>query len=470
MSTLQVIENYLSQNHSRFEADLFEWLRIPSISTDSAYDSDTRRAASWIHEKFGAAGLKSEWIETCGQPLVFAESAPVSGAPTILIYGHYDVQPPDPLELWESPPFDPQIRDGKIFARGATDDKGQMITHLFAVETFLQSGLDLPLQVKFLIEGEEESGGAGLKSFLHGEVYPAEQVRQKLSADIAVISDSSQHGPGQPAITVGLRGMIHCEVHLSGPNKDLHSGAYGGTVANPGTVLSKLIASFTDQQNRVTLPGFYENVLELSESEREEFRHLDFSETDYQSETGVSSLSGEPGYSTLERRWCRPAFEVHGLNCGYQGAGAKTIIPATASAKFSFRLVAKQDPDMVKQSIRNWLEERCPPGIEMRLEMSDGAPGFLVPRDNPFLAAAATAIQQGFGKPPVMIRSGGSIPVVSQFLQMPGVDTLLLGWGQNDDNLHSPNEKFSVADFHAGIKTAAILLKELAKVSAHHTE
>ncbi|MDA7858729.1 dipeptidase [Mariniblastus sp.] len=458
-------DSYLSENHDRFESDLFEWLRMPSIGTDSAYDADVRKTAEWLAQKFIDMGLKTETIETCGHPLIYAESPKVEGAPTVLVYGHYDVQPPDPLELWETPPFEPTVRDGKVFARGATDDKGQMITHVFGVEAYLKTKGALPIQVKFLIEGEEESGGAGLKAFLNGEYDVELPVKEKISADIAVISDCSQYGPGQPAITYGLKGITYYQVNLTGPNRDLHSGGFGGTVANPANVLCKMMAALIDENGRVQVPGFYDDVEELSEREREQFSKLGFSDEDYQKELGVKALAGEKGYTTLERRWARPTFDINGLWSGYQGEGAKTVLPAKAGAKFSCRLVPNQNPEVIQEGMRKMLEALCPESIEMEFIALHGAPGFVLSLDSPYMEAAADAIEQGFGVRPVFVRSGGSIPVVNAFTEMLGIDTLLLGWGQDDDNLHSPNEKFSLEDFHRGIKSSCCLWDEVAKIA-----
>ena len=454
---MNTIESYLFANRSRFESDLFEWLRIPSIGTDSAYDEQTRAAGLWLADKFSELGLATEVIETVGHPLIYAESPPVAGAPTILIYGHYDVQPPDPLDLWETPPFEPTVRDGKVFARGATDDKGQMITHLFGVETVLKTQGELPGQVKFLIEGEEESGGKGLKAFLNGDYDGDISVKEKLAADIAVISDCSQFAPGQPAITYGLRGMLYCQIDLIGPNQDLHSGKFGGTIRNPAVVLSKLLDSLI-HRGKIQVPGFYDDVLKLSPLEEKQFSSLGFSDEEYRKELGVETLFGEEGFSSLERRWSRPTFDVHGLWSGYQGDGAKTVLPSKAGAKFSFRLVPNQDPEKIKAALRQWVISRCPQGVEIDLGVSHGSPGFVLPLESPFMDAASRAIERGFGTKPVFVRSGGGIPVVNALAKMPSVDTLLLGWGQDDDNLHSPNEKFSLSDFHLGIKTSSYLL------------
>lgn len=457
-------DSYLQENRDRFESDLFEWLRMPSIGTDSAYDNEVRQTADWLAEKFKDLGLQTEMIDTCGHPLVYAESPHVEGAPTVLVYGHYDVQPPDPLELWETPPFEPTVRDGKVFARGATDDKGQMITHVFGVETYLKTRGSLPVQVKFLIEGEEESGGAGLKAFLNGEYDKDVPIKEKISADIAVISDCSQYAPGQPAITYGLKGITYFQLNLTGPNRDLHSGGFGGTVANPANVLCKMLAALIDEKGRVQIPGFYDNVQELSQREREQFAALGFSDEEYTQELGLDALAGEDGFTTLERRWARPTFDINGLWSGYQGEGAKTVLPAKAGAKFSCRLVPNQDPKVVNAKMREMLEALCPPGIEMELISVHGAPGFVLSLDSPYMDAASRAIERGFGTRPVFVRSGGSIPVVNSFSQLLGIDTLLLGWGQDDDNLHSPNEKFSLDDFHRGIKSSCCLWDEIAKI------
>lgn len=457
---------YLTENHDRFESDLFEWLRMASIGTDSAYDSETRKAAEWLAEKFRGIDLHTEVIQTCGQPIVYAESPKVEGAPTVLVYGHYDVQPPDPLELWETPPFEPSVRDGKVFARGATDDKGQMITHLFSVETWKNTIGDLPIQIKFLIEGEEESGGAGIAEFLAGKYDKDVPVKEKIAADIAVISDSSQYAPGQPAITYGLRGICYFQLNLKGPNRDLHSGGFGGTVSNPANALATMLAALVDSEGRIQIPGFYDDVQPLSEREKAQFADLPFSDADYASELGLKELHGEKDFTTLERRWARPTLDVNGMWSGYQGEGAKTVLPAVAGAKLSTRLVPGQDPKKVYEGLEAKLKEVCPPGIEMELVDMHGAPGFVLSLDSPFMGAAAQAIENGFGTKPVFIRSGGSIPIVNQFSAMLGIDTLLLGWGQDDDNLHSPNEKFSLADFHLGIKSSCHLWQELSKIKS----
>jgi len=452
------IDDYLQSEAQRFEEELCELLRIPSVSADPALSDDVRRAAEWVAEQLGRLGLAAEVIPTDGHPLVYAESPPVEGAPTALVYGHYDVQPPDPLEQWVSPPFEPTRRDGNLYARGATDDKGQMLTHVKSVEAWMQTEGRLPLNLKFIIEGEEEVGSEALEKYI---VEHAD----RLACDCVVISDGGQFAPGRPAITYGLRGIAYYELHVSGPDRDLHSGSFGGSVTNPANALAGLLAALVDDRGRIQVPGFYDDVVPLTDRERKEFASLEFDEQAYFEQIGVTGATGEADYTTLERRWARPTCDVSGLWSGYQGDGAKTVLPATAGAKFSFRLVPDQDPEKITASLQGKLAELCPPGIELELIDLHGAPGVLVPLESPYVAAAAAAIEHGFGCRPVYTREGGSIPIVTVFHETLGADTLLLGWGQDDDNTHSPNEKFCLADFHRGIKASARLWEELSKVT-----
>jgi acetylornithine deacetylase/succinyl-diaminopimelate desuccinylase-like protein len=449
------IDAYLEAHHDQFESDLCELLRIPSVSADSRHRGDIRRAAEWLMAKFRGLKLTCELVETAGHPIVLAETPQVAGAPTVLVYGHYDVQPPDPLDEWISPAFEPTVRDGNLYARGATDDKGQMLTHVLSVESWMRTAGKLPINVKLLIEGEEEVGSENLDKFI-------ETHRDRLACDVVVISDTSQFADGVPAITYGLRGIAYYELRLRGPKQDLHSGTFGGAVKNPAIALAQMFSGLIDANGRVQVPGFYDDVEQLSDAERKQFAALPFDEDAFRSQIGVNATFGEQGFSTLERRWARPTFDVHGLTSGYQGEGAKTVLPAKASGKFSFRLVPKQDPKQISAALRMRLKELCPPGIEMELLDFHGAPGVVVPLESSFMAAAARAIEHGFGRAPVYIREGGSIPVVSTFRNLLGVDTLLLGWGRDDDNTHSPNEKFNLADFHRGIKSSARLWQELA--------
>ena len=449
------IDAYLDAHREQFEADLCELLRIPSVSADSRHRGDIRKAAQWLVPKFRGLGLACDLVETAGHPIVLAESPKIDGAPTVLVYGHYDVQPPDPLGEWISPPFEPTVRDGNLYARGATDDKGQMLTHVLSVEAWMKSVGKLPINVKLLIEGEEEVGSENLDKFIEAN-------RERLACDVVVISDTSQFAEGVPAITYGLRGIAYYELRLRGPKQDLHSGTFGGAVKNPAIALCEMFAGLIDKNGRVQVPGFYDDVAALSDTERKQFAALPFDEAVFRKQVGVAATFGEAGFSTLERRWARPTFDVHGLTSGYQGEGAKTVLPAKASGKFSFRLVPNQDPKKITASLNARLKELCPPGIEMELVEFHGAPGVVVPLESPFMAAAARSIEHGFGKAPVYMREGGSIPVVSTFRKLLGVDTLLLGWGRDDDNTHSPNEKFNLADFHRGIRSSARLWAELA--------
>ena len=450
------VDDYLDSHRGDFEEQLKALLRIPSVSAQPAHDADTRRAAEFLFEDLRSMGLDAELIPTKGHPIVYAESLRAPGKPTLLIYGHYDVQPPEPLEPWTSPPFEPTVRDGNLYARGATDDKGQMFTHLKAAEAWLETAGSLPLNVKFLIEGEEEVGGANLEEFVGSH-------REKLACDYAVISDTSQFGPGMPAITYGLKGIAYYEIIVRGARTDLHSGTFGGAVANPCNALATILASLKGPDGRIRIPHFYDDVRPLEDWERAEFAKLPFSEDEFRGALGVASLDGEAGYTTLERKWARPTCDVNGLFGGYQGPGPKTVLPGTAGAKLSFRLVPDQDPKEVARQFRAHVEAVCPPGVTHEIIDHQGSPAVLVSVDSPGVHAAARAVEAGFGRAPVFIREGGSIPVVGLFKARLGVDTLLLGWGQNDDNLHGPNEKFSLADFHRGIKAGAHLFDELAR-------
>ncbi len=450
-------DEYLEQEGNRFEDELCDLLRIPSVSADSRHKADVRRAGEWVANQFRQLDFATEVFETAGHPIVFSQSPEIPGAPTALVYGHYDVQPPDPLDEWISPPFEPTRRDGNLYARGATDDKGQMFTHVKSAEAWVRTHGKLPLNLKYLIEGEEEIGSAHLESFIAGH-------KDLLACNCVVISDTSQFGPGQPAITYGLKGIAYYELRLFGPKQDLHSGTFGGAVTNPANTLARMLASLVDGQGRIQVPGFYDDVIPLAEDERRSFAELPFSDADFMQQLNVDGLTGEVGYTTLERRWARPTCDVNGLWSGYQGEGAKTVLPAKAGAKFSFRLVPDQDPKKLTASLKAHLEGMLPPGIRMELIDFHGAPGVVVNRHSPYVQAAARAIERGFGKQPVFIREGGSIPVVLTFHQLLKADTLLLGWGLNDDNPHSPNEKFHLADFHRGIKASAYLWKELGEL------
>lgn len=440
---------------AQHEAALFELLRIPSVSADSWHKPDVARAADWVEARLRGMGLAVERFATPGAPILFAQSPPVPDKPVALVYGHYDVQPPDPLNEWLSPPFEPTVRDGNVYARGATDDKGQMLTHVLGVETLLKAEGKLPIQVKFLIEGEEEVGSENLEAAVQAN-------RDKLACDVVVVSDSSQFAPGVPAVTYGLRGIAYYELFVEGPKQDLHSGSFGGGVTNPVNTLAKLLAALVDSDGRIQLPGFYDDVEPLTERERAEFARLPFDEERFKKQLNVDGVTGEKGFTTLERRWARPTCDVNGIWGGYQGEGAKTVLPARAGAKLSFRLVPNQDPEKVTAGLRELLEPLVPPGAKLTIKPHHGAPGVKFSLESPYMAAATAAIEAGFGAKPVYMREGGSIPIVGTFARELDADVLLLGWGLDDDNTHSPNEKFNLGDFHRGIKASAALWTQLA--------
>lgn len=456
-AAMDSVDRYLDTHQARFEEQLKQLLRIPSVSAQPAHNADTRRAAEFVRDDLRAMGFPADLIEfPQGHPLVYGERRDAPGQPTVLLYGHYDVQPPEPLEPWTSLPFEPTVRNGNIYARGATDDKGQMFTHLKAVEAWLQTVGHLPVNVKVLIEGEEEVGGANLAQ------YVATQA-ERLACDYAVISDTSQFAPGMPAITYGLKGLAYFELRVQGANRDLHSGTFGGAVQNPINALCSILASLKDSDGRILIDGFYDAVRPLQDWERSAFAALPFDEEEFRKELDVQAVFGEATYTTLERKWARPTCDINGIWGGYSGPGPKTVLPCKAGAKLSFRLVPDQDNEAMADLLARHIQKVCPPGVTWELEAMHGAPAVLVETESPGFAAAARAIEAGFGRRPVLMREGGSIPVVGLLKQHLGVDSLLLGWGQNDDNLHGPNEKFSLADFHKGTRAMAHLLAELAR-------
>ena len=451
----EAIQSYVEEHRERFLEELKEYLRIPSISTDAEHKDDVRECASWLHAHLEGIGVDSVVVEeTDGHPIVYAEHCNKPGAPTILVYGHYDVQPPDPLDLWDSPPFEPEIRDGKIFARGATDDKGQLFAHIKGLEAHLATSGELPVNVKLLIEGEEEVGSPNLTPWVESNA-------ERLSCDAVVISDSSMFAPGLPTITYGLRGLTYFEVTVTGPDHDLHSGLYGGAVPNPINELSKLIAQLHHDDGRVAIPGFYDDVEELTAEERDQFAELPFDNEDFRKEAGAPGLQGEAGYSTLERRWARPTLDCNGIWGGFIGEGAKTVLPSHASAKISCRLVPNQDPDKVLELAQSYLEEIAPDTILLDFKPHHGGQPVVVDRDTPAVQAATRASEKAWGTDAVFTRGGGSIPVVATFSEALGVPTVLLGFGLNDDRLHSPNEKFNVENFYKGIETSSYLWSEV---------
>ncbi len=430
--------------------ELSEFLRIPSISADPERAADVARCAEWLAARLARAGFEARAEPTGGHPAVVAEWRGAPGSPTILLYGHYDVQPADPADGWTSDPFGPTVRDGCLVARGATDDKGQLFCHLAALRAHLELHGRLPVNLVVLFEGEEEAGSEHLEPFLV-------ENRDRFACDAVVVSDSGRLDPSVPAITYGLRGLVYLEVILRGPNRDLHSGTFGGAVANPANALARLVASLQDDRGRVTVPGFYDRVRPLEPWERDAFARLPFDEAALCLDLGVDSLPGEEGFSVLERVWARPTLDVNGLVAGYTGEGAKTVIPAEARAKVSCRLVPDQDPEEIADLLEAWLRERTPPGCRVEVRRLHGARPVLVPVRGRFMDAARNALARGFGAKPVLIREGGSIPVVETFQRLLGVPVLLLGFGRPDDRAHGPDERFHIADLWTGMRTSAWL-------------
>jgi acetylornithine deacetylase/succinyl-diaminopimelate desuccinylase-like protein len=448
--------NYYQENQAVFLEGLKTFLRIPSISTLSEHKPDIRRAAEFALNELRAAGLTGELIEGEGNPLVYAEWTGAPGKPTLLMYGHYDVQPPDPLDEWKSPPFEPEVRGQDIFARGSSDDKGQTYILIKAVEGLLKTRGKLPVNVKFLIEGEEETGGEHIESYV--ATKPA-----RLESDAAIICDTEMFAPELPTICVGLRGMVYAELHVEGANHDLHSGVYGGAAPNPLQAVAEIISALKDRDGHILIPGFYDRVVPPSPKEREAWARLPFDERDYtEKEMGARELVGEPGIPLFERLWARPTFEVHGIRGGFTGEGAKTVIPARAVAKISTRLVADQNPKEAAEQLKQAVAKACPRGVTAEVKALHSAPPSLVNPDNRFIHAAADAMSEIFGKPTVYIRSGGSIPIVAAFEQNLGIPSVMMGFGLPDDNLHAPNEKLHLPNFYRGIEAVGRYLDLLA--------
>ncbi len=448
--------SYLDSHRQNHVEQLCEFLRIPSISSVSAHNEDTKRAASFVSNELKELGLEVEVIDLGGHPLVYAQTEIRPDRKTLLFYGHYDVQPVDPLELWENPPFEPTIKDGIIYARGSSDDKGQVYTHIKALEAYVRQGVELPVNVKFIIEGEEEAGGESIYKFT--EANP-----EKLACDAVVVSDTTLYNETTPGICYSLKGLAYMEITVRGPGMDLHSGSYGGTVQNPGNALAEIISKLKDADGRCLVPGFYDDVLELDQEERDGFAELGYTDEILCDETGAQSAFGEKGFTTLERMWARPTCDVNGISCGYGGEGAKTIIPATGLAKVSMRLVPSQDPDKIAAAFAAYVKEIAPAGVEVEVSNHHNAAPVLVHRKSDMMTAGMNALEQGFGAKPVFIREGGSIPIVGTFQNCLKSPVLLLGYGLNTDNIHSPNEKFHLDNFYRGIRTSAILMEEASK-------
>ncbi|MBE3112274.1 MAG: dipeptidase [Acidobacteria bacterium] len=454
----RVIDFINTSRDSQVE-ELKAWLAIPSVSALPEHAADMRRCADWTAGEMRRTGLENvRLIETPGNPIVYGDWLGAPGAPTILFYGHYDVQPVDPIDLWTTPPFEATVRDGELFARGAVDDKGQVFMHFKALGAHLKQTGRLPVNVKFIVEGEEEVGSPNLDAFIRSHCG-------ELAANVVVISDSGMFDKGVPSLCYGLRGLAYFQIDLRGTKSDLHSGSFGGAVANPAFVLAQVLAQMKDRSGHIRIPGFYDDVRALRDEERAEFKRLPFLETKYRQDLGAPRLFGEKNYTTLERVWARPTFEVNGLVSGFTGEGAKTVIPAVASAKVSMRLVPDQDPDKVGDLFEAFVRKITPKTVELKVTRMHGGKPWMAEFDSPFIQAAARAIEQGFGKQPVFTREGGSIPVVSTFQEVLGIPTVLFGIGLPDENSHAPNEKLDLGNFFNGTIASAFLYQEIATVT-----
>src|SRR5262245_6462408 len=452
--------DFINVNRDRYLEELKALLAIPSISALPEHAGDVRRCAEWCADEMRRVGLQNvRLLETPGNPVVYGDWLGADGAPTILYYGHYDVQPVDPLNLWESPPFEATIRDGELYARGAADDKGQVFMHFTAVEAHLKQNGRLPVNIKVILEGEEEVGSVHLDDFIRDH-------RDELKANVVVISDTSMFDRGVPSICYGLRGLVYCQIDLRGSKGDLHSGVFGGAVVNPAYALAQMIAQMKDRGGRVKVPGFYDDVRPLEEAERQAWAQLPFNEKRYRKEFGIPKLAGESGYSTLERTWARPTLEVNGLLSGFTGEGAKTVLPAVAMAKISMRLVPNQDPDKIANLFESYVRKITPKTVELTFTRMHGGKPWMASYDSPYIQAAARAIERGFGRKPVFTREGGSIPVVSTFQEELGVPSVLFGVGLPDENAHAPNERLNLDNFFQGTIASAYLYDELARSQA----
>src|SRR5688572_138112 len=452
------VVDFINVNRDRYIEELKQYLAIPSISALPQHSEDVKRAAEWTADALRAAGMQNvRLIDTPGNPVVYGDWLNAPGKPTILYYGHYDVQPVDPVDLWTTPPFEATVRDGEIYARGAADDKGQVFMHIKAIEAFIKKTGGLPVNMKVLIEGEEEVGSVHLDTFIQAR-------KADLAADVVVISDSPMFDRGVPSICYGLRGLAYFQLDIRGTRSDLHSGSFGGAVANPAFVLAQVLAQMKDRGGRIRIPGFYDDVRPLSDEERAEWKKLPFNETRYRKELGAPRLFGESGYTTLERVWARPTFEVNGLLSGFTGDGAKTVLPAVSMAKVSMRLVPDQDPDTIADLFERFVKKICPATVELSVTRMHGGKPWMTEFDNKYVRAAGRAIEAGFGRAPVFNREGGSIPVVSTFQTELGVPSVLFGVGLPDENAHAPDEKLDLGNFHNGILASAHLYREIASV------
>lgn len=448
---------YINSNNNRYISELKDFLRIPSISTTPKHKKDMIKSADFVAKKLKEAGIqKVKVIKTKGNPLVYAEWLGAPGKPTVLIYGHYDVQPVDPLELWDTPPFDPTVKNGKIYARGATDDKGQIFMHIKSVEAFLKTAGKLPLNIKFVIEGEEEIGSRNLQNFVNKN-------SKLLKCDAILISDTALFGPGIPTITYGLRGIAYMEIEVTGPNRDLHSGTFGGAVANPINILAVMISKLINKDGHITIPGFYDDVIRITKSEKENIEKLKFSEKNYAKILGVKELKGEKFYSTLERTWIRPTLDCNGIIGGFTDKGAKTVLPSKVTAKISMRLVPNQDPKIIAKLFTRYVKQITPNSVTVKVNELHGGYPIVVSLNDKATIAASKAIARAFGKKTVFMREGGSIPIVITFAKKLKASPVLMGLGLNTENLHSPNEHFNLNHFHLGILSSAYFFDEFSK-------
>jgi acetylornithine deacetylase/succinyl-diaminopimelate desuccinylase-like protein len=457
---MQVVLDYLKQNQKRFLEELYEYLRLPSVSAQPQHKQDLHACAEWLASHCRSIGLEARLCSTKNHPIVVAKTPRVKSKvkrPHFMVYGHYDVQPPEPLDLWTTPPFEPRLEGRTLFARGSTDNKGQNFAHLKAVEAYFKTNTPLPCDLTFVIEGEEEVGSESLSGFLKSN-------RKELLCDAIVISDTGMPSAKHPALTYSLRGIIAFEIKLHGPSRDLHSGLFGGAVDNPAMALAQLLARIRDKNGRITIPGFYDGIVPLSKYEREQARRFPMKDRELLKLLGSPQLFGEKGFSPLEQRTARPTFEINGLTSGYQGKGNKTIVPAWASAKITCRLVPNQSPAHIRKVVCDYLKKMCPPTCKLEIEAGHGAEAYLVSPDGKPAQAALRALEGAFGCKPILMREGGSIPIVNQFKKILGADSLLLGLGLPDDNAHSPNEKFELDCFEGGQRMSALLWQELSKI------
>ncbi len=454
---MQNVIDFIERHRDDFLSQLNEFLKIPSVSTDPGHKEDMLEAADFVARQLRESGMRSvEIFPTGGHPVVFAQRAENPARPTVLVYGHYDVQPVDPIELWDTPPFEPSVRGGRVYARGSADDKGQMFIHFKSAEALMKTEGTLPVNLKFLIEGEEEIGSPNLERFI-------ESHRDILAADVILISDSTMFAKDVPSIGYGLRGLCYLQIDVQGPSQDLHSGSFGGPVGNPAFALARILAALKDEHDRITIPGFYDDVRDLTERERNEFASLPFDVEAYKRELGVRALSGESGFTPLEQLWARPTLEVNGLLSGFTGEGAKTVLPSRAMAKVSMRLVPDQDYRKIEELAEKHILSLAPDTVQLRVTKMHGGQPWVAPLDHAALKSASAAVEKGFGKRPVFQREGGSIPIVSTFERLLKAPTVLMGIGLPDENAHAPNESLDLSQFEAGIKSSAYFLHEFAR-------